>query len=197
MGQHEGFAMAADFAKEEDIAVFGGIPARQVTTGARGRRAGGSRHRARSSPAPAPDGDHVLALALQREEEATWAQGMVGLGYPAPGGLLAQRDDNVDVDNMSYDELLALGERVGYASRPNKPSPSQLARLPTRVISDGRSSKEEEQECNICCCSYEAGEELRTLPCMHMFHCDCIDKWLTSDMPGARKCPICHCEVEL
>lgn len=32
--------------------------------------------------------------------------------------------------------------------------------------------------CNICLCDYVNGETLRTLPCLHSYHRDCIDHWL-------------------
>lgn len=47
------------------------------------------------------------------------------------------------------------------------------------------------RECVICLCPYEAGDVLRTLPCMHMFHRDCVDPWLRRD----GSCPICKTDV--
>jgi len=41
--------------------------------------------------------------------------------------------------------------------------------------------------CRICLSEYEAGEEMRTLPCFHSYHKTCIDTWLQRN----RKCPIC------
>ena len=37
-------------------------------------------------------------------------------------------------------------------------------------------------------CQYEEGENLRTLICNHVFHKDCVDKWLVEK----RKCPLCN-----
>merc|ERR1712232_1123038 len=93
----------------------------------------------------------------------------------------------------------ALGERVGHVQREG-PTNDELARLPTRCL-DGSSSSNASGpaagalQCSVCCEDYAAGDELRTLPCWHSFHKACIDKWLTSGMPGARTCPVCNSEV--
>lgn len=137
-----------------------------------------------------PDGDLALALRLAREEEMRF-----GGSSAAPSHAPRASADAMDIDRMSYEELLALGERIGYASRPDRSNTARLSRLPTRRVGDGPRGEEDDTECSICCCDYEAGEELRTLPCLHSFHRDCIDKWLCSDHPGARACPVCHTEV--
>jgi len=33
-------------------------------------------------------------------------------------------------------------------------------------------------ECRICLSQFESNETLRTLPCLHRFHRDCIDNWI-------------------
>jgi len=211
----EAFAMALAYSEREGLAacnmpsvmtdVFAEAGARVLRSGVGSASAQRSRSAAaggRRPASPPPNEDMVLALALAREEEMAWeaAAGFdhqARYGGPAPYEVAARAGDQVDVDRMGYEELLALGERIGYASRPNKPSPSHLARLPTRVVPEGQAGAVGKDECSICVCNYEPGEELRTLPCLHVFHCGCIDKWLTSDMPGARSCPVCHSVVEL
>eukprot|EP00741_Cyanophora_paradoxa_P020727 tig00021293_g20007.t1 len=42
-------------------------------------------------------------------------------------------------------------------------------------------------QCAICLCEYEAGEELRVLPCRHSFHDACIVPWLQR----STCCPLC------
>lgn len=36
----------------------------------------------------------------------------------------------------------------------------------------------EHRACKICMCDYEDGDVIRTLPCYHRFHSECIDEWL-------------------
>lgn len=44
-----------------------------------------------------------------------------------------------------------------------------------------------DQQCSICLCEYEHGDELCMLPCYHAFHDDCISVWVTNHS----KCPLC------
>jgi len=139
--------------------------------------------------------DTALAflLAQQGDADAAIAAVVAAESLAAFGG---GHPDAADVDRMGYEELLALGERIGYAERSSKPTPWMLRRLPTRTVpQEGRGSGEEE-ECIICFEEYSPGDELRTLPCLHTFHCKCIDEWLMSDTPAARSCPVCHTAVE-
>ena len=45
--------------------------------------------------------------------------------------------------------------------------------------------------CSVCLCDFELGESVRTLPCAHDFHAECIDKWFEC----ARACPVCKTVV--
>lgn len=43
-------------------------------------------------------------------------------------------------------------------------------------------------ECDLCFSKYNEGQILRSLPCTHEFHANCIDEW----QKLKRKCPICR-----
>jgi hypothetical protein len=45
--------------------------------------------------------------------------------------------------------------------------------------------------CVVCQESAVTDEKLRTLPCLHRFHVDCIDQWLAMDTT----CPLCKTSV--
>ena len=48
------------------------------------------------------------------------------------------------------------------------------------------------EKCTICLCEYEEDEEVRRLPCMHLFHVQCVDQWLSTN----KRCPICRVDIE-
>lgn len=49
-------------------------------------------------------------------------------------------------------------------------------------------------ECSICLGIFENEDKLKVLPdCNHAFHCDCLDKWLSS----RSTCPLCRASLEV
>ncbi|KAH3756294.1 zinc finger protein [Pelomyxa schiedti] len=90
-----------------------------------------------------------------------------------------------DVDNMSYEQLVELGETVGKVScgLPRE----AIEGLPTKTFQAGDKGGEGEK-CVICCEEFEDGEEVRVLPCLHSFHTECVAKWLADH----HRCPICN-----
>ncbi|XP_068521351.1 E3 ubiquitin-protein ligase ARK2C isoform X3 [Anas acuta] len=49
-----------------------------------------------------------------------------------------------------------------------------------------------DEKCTICLSMLEDGEDVRRLPCMHLFHQVCVDRWLAT----SKKCPICRVDIE-
>lgn len=76
-------------------------------------------------------------------------------------------------NQLTEDEQIKIAKRMGLISH-----------LPLGVY-DGSSKKG--KECAICMCDFVLGESLRFLPCMHIYHKDCIDDWLMR----AFTCPSC------
>lgn len=44
-----------------------------------------------------------------------------------------------------------------------------------------------DQQCQVCLEEFKSGDDIRTLPCLHIYHKKCIDQWLVRN----RTCPIC------
>lgn len=49
-----------------------------------------------------------------------------------------------------------------------------------------------EEKCTICLCEYDQYDYVRRLPCMHLFHIQCVDKWLIQ----SKRCPICRIDID-
>lgn len=105
------------------------------------------------------------------------------------------RDWRLDVDNMSYEELLELGERIGYVSTGLKEDEiSQcLRKIKLSMLSDQspHSSGQLDGKCIICQEEYEADDEMGRLNCGHFFHLQCIQQWLAHK----NACPFCKVEA--
>lgn len=50
---------------------------------------------------------------------------------------------------------------------------------------------EEDSKCLICQYDFQEGNTLRIIKCKHLFHRECIDKWLSDE----KTCPNCKREV--
>ncbi|KAL4188200.1 hypothetical protein AMTRI_Chr09g22730 [Amborella trichopoda] len=91
---------------------------------------------------------------------------------------LAVRQDDVDPDNMSYEELVSLGEAIGTQSRGL--SDELISFLPTSKYKHGGffSKNNNHDPCVICHMEYKKGDRLITLPCQHHYHSECVTRWL-------------------
>ncbi|KAF8087453.1 hypothetical protein N665_0585s0031 [Sinapis alba] len=67
--------------------------------------------------------------------------------------------------------------------------PTLIASLPSFTVRDVASAT----ECAVCLTVLEEQDTARELPsCKHVFHVDCVDKWLTT----CSTCPVCRTEVQ-
>lgn len=53
--------------------------------------------------------------------------------------------------------------------------------------------KNDDAECKICLEKYSEGDQLRRLPCQHLFHKECVDQHFT--VGGKSNCPVCRHEL--
>lgn len=98
------------------------------------------------------------------------------------------RDMRLDVDNMSYEELLALEERIGYVSTGlGEQTILKLLKQWKYSSCKLEIASLEQEPCCICREDYNEGEDIGTLNCRHDFHTTCIKQWLMIK----NLCPIC------
>ncbi|XP_072321764.1 E3 ubiquitin-protein ligase Arkadia isoform X1 [Eucyclogobius newberryi] len=80
-----------------------------------------------------------------------------------------------------------------WASIGNKKHATPESRkLLDKQEEDEGADEDTEEKCTICLSILEEGEDVRRLPCMHLFHQLCVDQWLLTN----KKCPICRVDIE-
>ncbi|KAL6215648.1 hypothetical protein ACLB2K_015077 [Fragaria x ananassa] len=145
------------------------------------------------------DGIAEVLLALERieqDEELSFEQILVLETNLFLNGLNfydQHRDMRLDIDNMSYEELLALEERMGSVSTalPEEALTDCIQKSiyrsePLEDASIGCDNKDE-VKCSICQEEYVAGDEVGRLRCEHSYHVVCVNQWLRVK----NWCPIC------
>ncbi|PKI37678.1 hypothetical protein CRG98_041971 [Punica granatum] len=108
------------------------------------------------------------------------------------------RDLRLDIEDMSYEELLALGELIGSVNTglPEETITSQLktrtwASMVSINLEELPCEDQEAASCIICQDAYEDRDKIGTLDCGHEYHADCLKKWLLVK----NVCPICKSEA--
>ncbi|KGN50445.1 E3 ubiquitin ligase BIG BROTHER-related [Cucumis sativus] len=142
--------------------------------------------------------DEAYARALQDAEDREMAARLLALARlqdqdaddtDDQGENSQDTWEDVDPDELSYEELLALGEVVGTESRGL--SADTIASLPSINFKAGSDQTGSNDSCVICRLDFEDGETLTVLSCKHSYHSDCVTNWLKIN----KICPVCSAEV--
>jgi len=64
--------------------------------------------------------------------------------------------------------------------------------LPISKIHDINKLAEDKKRCSICLENYKNGDDSIILPCIHIFHSECIKKWMKKN----GTCPICKFKID-
>ncbi|KAA8533375.1 hypothetical protein F0562_033092 [Nyssa sinensis] len=151
-------------------------------------------------PATFPS-DEALARALQDAEDREMAArllALAGINDLISGEAEDTEDqgsdsqdtwEELDPDELSYEELLALGDVVGTESRGL--SADSIASLPSMNYKTQSPQDGSSDSCVICRLDYEDGDNLTVLSCKHSYHSECINNWLQIN----KVCPVCSAEV--
>lgn len=92
-----------------------------------------------------------------------------------------------DLTPEDYEILLRLDDKVA----PKTISESALSSFDTLTLQSASTLIGE--LCSICMEVYSESQSVKTLPCQHTFHCNCIDTWLSS---ASLNCPLDGIAVE-
>jgi len=95
------------------------------------------------------------------------------------------QEENYEDPNLSYEFLTSL---------QNVPQPTKnLDEIPVFQWEQTHKDNENlQKECAICLGDFELEEQLKRLPCLHIFHNGCVNTWLKSN----NICPICKAKVD-
>jgi RING-finger-containing ubiquitin ligase len=110
------------------------------------------------------------------------------------GEAAEYEDDDDESEELSYEALLYLGERIGdvKAERWALKAKNEISKLPVvdfcHQMSQGKDENDSCVKCLVCQFEYQEKERVRILPCGHYFHQGCVDQWLLAK----DFCPYCR-----
>uniref|UniRef100_A0A8V1A0D9 RING finger protein 11 n=1 Tax=Gallus gallus TaxID=9031 RepID=A0A8V1A0D9_CHICK len=146
-------------------------------------------------------------LLLERSVRTVPTQPTVGAAVKEATGPVFQRQPRVRSPRVTLIPTCSWEEQVPVPVYHPTPSQTRLAtqlteeeqiriaqrigliqHLPKGVYDPGRDGSEKKiRECVICMMDFVYGDPIRFLPCMHIYHLDCIDDWLMRSFT----CPSC------
>ncbi|GAB2277998.1 hypothetical protein Dimus_012698 [Dionaea muscipula] len=116
-------------------------------------------------------------------------------GYEVGNSIDHHSDMRLDIDDMSYEELLALSEQIGNVNT-GLSERTIAGHLKTRLyrffsasinLEELPSTDQKVDSCIICQDEYEEKDKIGSLDCGHEYHEECLKKWLNLK----NVCPIC------
>lgn len=93
---------------------------------------------------------------------------------------------------FNVDWLENINDQVPNSQRRGALSKNEISKIDKqKFLKEKNVKKGEEEKCPVCLMEFEDKEEIKKLPCKHMYHPGCIDTWLKRSC----KCPICKRDV--
>ena len=95
-------------------------------------------------------------------------------------------------ENASYEELLMWEQsRMEKYQHVDHSLPHMFPRhkITSKEMSILQTNKT--TDCAICLEPFTTNDDVLTLPCLHLYHFECVSKWL----PTNSNCPVCKCNV--
>ncbi|KAI4488773.1 hypothetical protein M0802_011283 [Mischocyttarus mexicanus] len=126
-----------------------------------------------------------VSTSISRGTTLPSATGLPDLILHQPRHVSARFEDYmriVDLRRMGHMNYGATQESIESHTFPHK----------YKRVKKVENSEDNVEKCTICLSEFEDCESVRRLPCLHLFHIDCVDQWLCTD----KRCPICRVDIE-
>ncbi|XP_012846121.1 PREDICTED: uncharacterized RING finger protein P4H10.07-like isoform X2 [Erythranthe guttata] len=98
-----------------------------------------------------------------------------------------------NIDDMSYEELLDLGDKIGYVGTGLQEEELSRCIRKFKMCNQKLITSHKDWKCSICQEKGRRNDDIGTLDCGHHHHLQCIKKWLTHK----NECPVCKSAVML
>tara|TARA_A100001015_G_C14751000_1_gene617544 strand:+ start:55 stop:720 length:666 start_codon:yes stop_codon:yes gene_type:complete len=85
--------------------------------------------------------------------------------------------------------IRVLARLQNAQNAPKGATDTLINTLPVQTISE--CLNEGEKTCPVCLNDMDIGDQVRNLPCQHLFHKDCVDEWLRVNA----SCPTCRTSI--
>ena len=93
--------------------------------------------------------------------------------------------------NKNDENIIEETNENGLTQNENNNIEKIIETLPTSILK--KKIENSSIQCIICMEDFLVGDKVSTLPCFHVFHTNCIDKWLLK----THSCPICKFKVTM
>jgi hypothetical protein len=81
--------------------------------------------------------------------------------------------------------------RLEDSQKPKENEVVMLDLIPEVEVTEKFKLPEDKKDCIICMSTFEHGEKVSTLPCLHIYHSQCIKDWFKSNST----CPVCKYKI--
>jgi hypothetical protein len=96
-------------------------------------------------------------------------------------------------NNIRHHEIL-LDDLLINENLNKEDSQTIMNYIPNSVIKEVKNNENKNNsKCLICLSDFQIGDNASTLPCLHIFHSNCLEKWINQQ----KWCPICKYDVSL
>ena len=104
-----------------------------------------------------------------------------------------RNDDNIDDLLQEFEEDDINLNNAKESLFKESDAEEILRYIPNSIIKEEKTKNDNNYKCLICLYEFKIGDKVSTLPCLHIFHIDCIKNWIIR----SRSCPICKYDCSL